>query len=403
MRSADVIVIGLGAMGSAACLRVAERGASVLGLDRHRPPHTWGSTHGDTRITRRAIGEGPAYVPLVVRSHELWREIEAETGTSLLDECGGLVLAPTAAAPEPGDAADFFAITVASARTYGIEHELLDGTAIRERFPQFAAADDVRGYYEPGAGYVLPERAVAAQLQLAQRHGAQLHLDETVTRVEPTADGVSVHTASGVYTAGQVVVTAGPWLPQLLDDPSLSGLFGVYRQLLHWYELDAPAEAYSPGAFPVFIWQFAVESKRAIKEAGAAEDSPRYFYGFPLAGGSPGLKVATEQYSFTTTPETVDRSAHPAEAAAMHAACVAGRLPDVSARPVKSAVCLYTVTPDLDFVIDTLPSDDRVLIASPCSGHGFKHSAAIGEAIAQRLLEGSARVDLSPFSFTRFA
>ena len=172
--NADVLVVGLGAMGSAVSYQLARRGARVIGIDRFRPPHTFGSTHGQTRLTRQATGEGVACARLVLRSHELWREIEQETGNELLVPCGGLIL--TAASNTVGiyGAKDFYAATVDAARVLGIEHEVFGGNELHHRFPQFRLEEEHRCYYEPGAGFVYPEAAVRSQLELASRHGAVL-------------------------------------------------------------------------------------------------------------------------------------------------------------------------------------------------------------------------------------
>jgi sarcosine oxidase len=186
MRRADVIIVGLGAMGSAASRQLAARGVSVIGIDRYAPPHAWGSTHGDTRITRLAIGEGREYVPLARRSHELWREIERESGAELLTQTGIVVLAHLSSS--------FVAETRAAARQYGIDHRDLTNDELRSDFPMFAVDEDTVAYYEPQAGYVRPERAVAAQLALAARDGAQLNLGERVERWAASPTGVTVTT-----------------------------------------------------------------------------------------------------------------------------------------------------------------------------------------------------------------
>ena len=210
MSTADVIVVGLGAMGSAACLQVATRGASVLGIDQYEPPHHYGSTHGDTRMTRLAPGEGGEYVPLVRRSHELWRDIERRAGVQLLTQTGGLVLAD---ADNP-----FLVRTRAVAAEHGVAHENLTGAEIAERFPMFAAGPDTVGYHELGSGYVRPERAVAAQLALARHRGADLRLGERVEAWTAGASGVSVRTTKGVHTGDRLVLCAGPWIPELFAE-----------------------------------------------------------------------------------------------------------------------------------------------------------------------------------------
>ncbi|MFI2644001.1 N-methyl-L-tryptophan oxidase [Streptomyces sp. NPDC018610] len=377
----DVIVVGLGAMGSAAVHQLARRGVDVLGLDRHSPPHAFGSSHGETRITRRLTLEGTEYAPSAVRSHEWWRRIEAETGASLLTACGVLNLADRAA--------DVFAVHERAAAAHGIEYELLDAAALRDRFPQFRVADTRVGLLEPGGGFVRPEAAISAQLELAERYGARLRRGERVLAVEAAASAVTVRTDAATYTADQVVLCAGAWLAGLLDDPALARLFGVYRQVLHWFGIEGSGQDFSPERLPAFIWN----------GVGRADE---YFYGFPSVDGAT-VKVATGQSDHRTAdPDALDRAVAEGEADGFHQTMISGRLPGVSARAARSQVCMYTVTPDEAFVIDRLPGRERVLIASPCSGHGFKHSAAIGEALAELVTDGTTTLDLAPFALGRF-
>lgn len=376
-------------MGSATVYQAARRGARVIGIDRFHPPHDRGSSHGESRITRRAIGEGEAYVPFALRSHEIWRELEAETHHSLLNSCGGLILGRAASAALHGQT-DFTGNTIAAAHRFDIDHEVLTPHEVMHRFPQFRLVGDETCYYEPGAGFVRPEACIEAQLSSAQRLGATLRTGEAVERFTADSAGVTVVSNRSTYSAGRLIVTAGAWAPDLLD-PSFRQVLRVYLQTLYWF---APAEpeAFTPDRFPIFIWRH-----------GAGEND--HFYGFPVL--SDGVKVATEQFSQTIGADD-DRAAEGggrsagAGAQQMHAAHVRNRLTGVSERCLRSATCLYTVTPDFGFVIDQHPDSDRVLVASPCSGHGFKHSAAIGESLAEWAIDGRSTIDLSPFSLHRF-
>jgi len=387
MAAYDVIVIGLGATGSAAAYQLARRGRRVLGLDRHAPPHAFGSSHGDTRITRCAIGEGAHYSPLAMRSHEIWRALERETGATLFDACGLLVLSgggATAFTHVPG----FFANTVAAASRFGIAHELLDAAAIRARFPAFNVRDDEHAYFEPGAGFLRPEACVRAHLQMAQRHGATLCLNEAARSFRASGSGVSVTTERTTYQAGTAVVAAGPWLPELVD-ASVARHFSVYRQALVWFDVDGPIAPFMRGRFPAFIWELT--------------GRPQSIYGFPaIDGPRGGVKIATESYAATTTPDTVERAVSPEEIAAMHTGYVAPYFPAVSARCVRATTCMYTVTRDFGFVVDRHPDLRNVIVASPCSGHGFKHSAALGEALADLADDRTGPLDLRAFSLARF-
>ncbi len=383
----DFAVIGLGAMGSATLYQAARRGARVVGLDRFRPPHTLGSSHGETRITRQAVGEGRDYVPFVVNSHRIWRELEADTGLELFTQCGALVMGPGDGVTSHHGMRDFTARSIASAEAYGIAHEVVDGAEVARRFPMFLGLrGDEKAYYEAGGGYVRPEACVAAQLKRAAELGAEVRTDVDVLGIEQVEGGVRIETSRGPLHADQAVVSAGAWTAPLLGQP-FERLLTVSRQLLHWYVLD-DTSAYDARS-PVFIWMH-----------GAADTD--YLYGFPPLPGEARLKVASEQYETTTTAERVDRAVDPSESAGMYRRNVEGRFVGATPRVVQAAACLYTVTPDRGFIIDRHPTRDRVMVVSACSGHGFKHSAGIGAAVAEVLTEGRSGIDLAPFSLARF-
>jgi sarcosine oxidase len=384
MQSFDAIVVGLGAAGAAALYQLAASGVKALGIDRFAPPHDMGSSHGDTRITRLAIGEGDAYVPLVLRSHEIWRDIEARTGGSLLTVTGGLWISSPARKAE-SHVANFFDNTAAAARRFGIAHEILDAAAMRARFPQFVVADNETGYYEPGAGYLRPEACIEAQLDLARAAGATIRLGEAVEEISDHGM-VRVRTASSVYEAARVILSVGAWLPTFLPPP-FARRFTVTRQVVHWFETHGAIERFEAPAFPVFIWEL--------------QSRDQVIYGFPaIDGPAGGIKIATEQYTRTANPDDPGRkTVAPGEARDMYERLVAPHVPGVGPRCVKSVSCLYTATPDFRFVIDRHPEMPNVIVASPCSGHGFKHSAAIGEALAALATGAAPRVDLSAFAW----
>jgi len=385
MDTADVAVVGLGAVGSATLHRLALQGVRAVGIDRFDPPHAHGSTHGGSRITRLAVAEGDAYVPLVRRSHEIWRALEAETGETLLRETGLLMIGEGDGAPSHGRPG-FLAATIDAARRHGIAHDILDSDGIRRRFPQFAVRDADRGFFEPSAGVVFPETGVAVQLRLARARGAVVRPNEVVLSVEPQGDGVLVTTDRGRIAAGRVVLTAGAWLPDLAG-AAVAEHVHVHRQTLFWFEPDQP-RLYDPAACPAFIWMH-----------GATEAD--YLYGFPLLPGEPGVKVGTEQYAGHTEPDRIDRSVSLAEVDAIYDRHVAGRMLGLSRRTGKLATCLYAVTPDAGFIIERLREDGTVLAASCCSGHGFKHSPALGELLAAAALAPS-RAIRPEFGLKRF-
>lgn len=382
----DVVVVGLGAMGAATLYQLAKRGVKVAGIDRFAPPHDQGSSHGDTRITRQAVGEGVAYVPLAIRAQQIWRELEAEQDERLFEQCGVLVMTSSATPTGQDGAPDFTANTLALARQFGIEHEALDAAQIRQRFPQFAPIhDSALGYFEPGGGYVRPERCIDAQLNLARQLGATLITGETVLGIDSDPGRVQVTCQNRRISAAKVVVCAGMWSSQLLGAP-FDKLLRVCRQTLYWYQLAEPL--IFPEQSPSFIVH------------GASDEQT--CYGFPPIPGEGSMKIATEQYSETSTPDSLDRQVSAAQSEAMYRDLVLANIVGVTPQLVKSAVCAYTLTPDSHFIIDEHPRLANVTVVSACSGHGFKHSAAIGEALAQRLVDGRSKIDLSAFSLARF-
>jgi sarcosine oxidase len=384
----DAIVLGLGAMGSAAIYQLAKRAQTVLGIDQFSPPHNYGSTHGESRIIRQALGEGEHYVPLVLRSYELFREIEKETGKELLTITGGLTLESQQSEAVMHGRHNFLDQAIGCAQKFSIRHEILEPQDIKKRYPQFAVTNE-RGYLEYDTGYLRPELCVEAQLRLAQNYGATVHTDEKAISIAPQGNSeVTIRTSRAVYAAENVVVTAGPWISQFLP-PAYSQFFKVYRQVMYWFMIrDRFRSTFLPGQFPIFIWIF---------------DNGRNFgfYGFPSLDGKT-IKVASEQYNVVTAPDKEDRAVSELEEQSAYSNYIRGRLPGLSDQCESAVSCLYTTTPDSNFVIDFHPDSDRIIIASPCSGHGFKHSAAIGEVLAELAVNGVSKIDISSFGIERF-
>jgi sarcosine oxidase len=281
--------------------------------------------------------------------------------------------------------ANFFGNTVAAARGHGIPHEIWDAATLRNRFPQFRVRDDEIGYYEPGGGFLRPEACVAAQLELARRSGATVHLGEHVTSFLARKGDVVITTNQGCYAADRLVIAAGPWLPGLLDQ-DLAHLFRIYPQKQFWF---TPHDSlFQADEFPTFIWELS-GPKQAI-------------YGFPDVDGQ-GVKIATEQYESMATPTGVVQETNASECASIYESYVAPFLPELGASCARVSTCFYTVTPDFGFVLDNHPASDRIIIASCCSGHGFKHSPALGEATAELVLDGQSHINLSSLALARFA
>ncbi len=377
-RSFDVIVLGLGGMGSAVAAQLAARGQRVLGLDQFQPPHTLGSSHGRSRVIRQAYFEDPAYVPLLLRSYELWRQLERDSGQSLLTITGGLMLG----APDSRVVAG----SLRSAQDHGLPHELLDGAALHRRFPQFQLEPDTVALYEPNAGVLRPEAAVTAQLELAARRGAVLLFGEMVTAWRAEAGRVSVKTDRAEYEAAQLVVCAGPWAEFVLRDLKLP--FQVERQVQLWFDPTGGMAPFAPEHFPVWIWE---------TRDGA------HPYGIPaLDGHENGIKVAIHHGGSDRfcTMKSANRTVTPGEIAAAQA-IVARRLPAARGCCLSAVACFYTNLPDGHFLLDWHPAHCEVLIVSPCSGHGFKFCPVIGEIAADLVTQRCTNHPIGLFNLER--
>ena len=360
MPAYDVIVLGLGGMGSAAIRHLAARGKRVLGIEQFSPPHDLGSSHGRTRVIRQAYFEHPAYVPLLLRAYELWQELERDTGEQLLLLPGGLMMG--------AENSEVVAGSLRSARQHGLPHEILDTQEIRRRFPLFQIADGTMGLFEEAAGLVFCERAITAHLLAAGRDGAELRFDEAVSSWRATpGGGVTVTTARGTYSAEQLVITPGPWAPQLLGEIGVP--LNVERQVLFWFQPPGGIEPFTPGRFPIYIWQ---------RADGATP------YGFPAVdGANGGVKIAFYRKAVAEpcTPETVDRRIRDDDVQEMRQA-IKEFLPALDGEMIQATTCLYTLTPDLNFVIGEHPRHPQVKIAAGFSGHGFKFCSVVGEILA---------------------
>ena len=377
-----ILVVGLGAVGSATLYQLALRGIACHGIDAHYPPHALGSSHGQTRITRLAVGEGAAYVPLVQRSHAIWRSLESQAQTRLLHTCGGLVFGGRHERLQAHGSADFLQTTCDVASQHRIQHERLDAHQMQSRFPAFCFEGDEEGYYEPEAGYVMPERCIEVQLGEAKRLGAAITTGCRMTGWHSTKGGYRVETAEGAFDCETLILCTGPWVVDAL--PTLQGHATPYRQVLHWFEPEGPTEWFEPGTMPVFI---------RVPYRGH-----EMIYGFPeVKGPGSGLKVATESFNRSCHPEAMDREVLPSESEAM--ARITRTHLRIGKRCLHSVVCPYTVTPDFGFLIDRHPVARDVWVASPCSGHGFKHSAAVGEILAEVSIGQPSPMDLSAFAW----
>ena len=373
-------------MGSATIFQLSKQTPNVLGLDQFAPPHTLGSTHGDTRITRQAIGEGAHFVPLALRSYQIWRELEQLSNEQLLTITGGLFVGQQNSTVRTRNKTGWLTTTIQTAEQFGIAHRVLDRIALQKEFPQFQFRPDDVGYYEQEAGFLQPERCISVQLEQARKNGATIHTNERMLSFKSTEAGITVQTNQASYRTRKLILTTGPWLAESLRETPCANLLKVYRQVLYWFSIQDAYSQYTPDKMPVFIF------------------SDRDVYGFPAVNGpGGGIKIATETYEQAISPQSVDRTVSQAETQRMYEQFVAPILPGVNPQSVKSAVCLYTMTPNGDFLIDQHPAYPDVLLASACSGHGFKHSAAVGQILAELALQGRTDFDTKPFQLASFS
>ena len=375
----DVIVVGLGGMGSAAAYQLAGHGKKVLGLERHTPAHDRGSSHGGSRLIRQAYFEDPAYVPLMLRAYELWERLERETGQDLMTLCGGLMLGRRGSEVLEG--------SLRSAREHDLPCELLEAEEVKRRFPALAPDPETVALYEGRAGFVGPEATINAHLARATTLGAELQFEEPVLSwgVSPSEDRVRVETPVATYEAERLVITAGAWAPELLADLSLP--LQPERRVIYWFEPEDGTEPFLPDNFPVFIWE---------------PDDGNTFSCFPLLAGERGVKtVFFRAGGVPCTPETLDRQVRDEEIGFMRE-YLAEYVPSLAGRCLEAVVCMYTNTPDEHFVIDLYPGHPQVSFASPCSGHGYKFASVVGEILADLAVDGATRHPIEMFSSRRF-
>lgn len=374
MATYGVIVVGLGAMGSAAVHHLAGRGARVLGLEQFGVAHDRGSSHGRTRVIRQAYYEGPDYVPLLLRAYELWRALEREAGASLLTITGALYMGTPDA---PGVAG-----AELSARTHHIPYKMLSGEEIRTRYPVLHPNPGHVGLFEYQAGILKPEECVAAHIALAGRRGADLRFNEEVTSWTADGDRVTVRTSKGTYEGGHLILTAGPWTGQAVADLALP--LQVERVVMYWFEPRGRREQLA--TLPIYAW-----------DVGGINA-----YGFPYIEGQ-GLKVAFHQvYQEVTTPRTIRRQVGEEETERMRAH-LAELVPDAAGPLRAAATCMYTNTPDFHFIIDRHPAHANVALACGFSGHGFKFASVVGETLADLALRGETAHPIGLFALSRFA
>lgn len=371
----DVIVLGLGAHGSAAVYHLSGSGYNVGGIDRFMPPHAYGSSHGQSRIIRQAYHESPMYVPLVAEAYKLWHEVENISGKQLLLRTGGIFLGH----------ADGIVVKGAklSAETHKVAYEYLKGNEIAKRFPALRPTEDTVAVLEQEAGVLFPEECIRTNLELAAGNGVRLFYNEMVRSVVQEPGNITINTDKNTYQTKKLIVTVGAWLNHLM--PELQLPLSVKRQVVFWFKnTDVQVQPFiEPGNLPVYIWEYT---------------PGRMFYGFPDLGQ--GLKIAPHHEGQPIHPDLLSKKVGTEEISQLQN--IADMYFNINAVFDYSDVCMYANTPDEHFIIDHHPANNNIIIASPCSGHGFKFSSAIGKILCDMATEQHPGFDLSPFSIARF-
>lgn len=370
----DAIVVGAGGMGSAAAYHLARRGARVMALERYDIPHEMGSSHGASRLIRLAYAEDARYVPLLRQAYVLWRDLERTAGETLLIVTGGIDAGPQNGAIVPG--------SLASCQAHDLPHEVLDAAAVGRRFPGFRLAADMAAVWQPDAGFLLPERAISAHVTAAQALGAGIHARERVIGWDAGDAGVTVRTDREEYRAAKLVLTAGAWTADLF--PALRALAVPERQVVLWTQPRRP-ELFQPARFPVFNM-----------------DGPLgHFYGIPVYG-VPGCKFGKYHHLRQSGPaDAIDRGCHPEDEAAVREG-IRAYFPDADGPTVAMKACIFTNSPDGNFIIDRHPAHANVIFAAGFSGHGFKFASVVGRILAELALDGGTELDIGFLSRSRF-
>jgi len=359
----DVIVVGVGGMGSAALWQLARRGVRAIGIERWDVPHAYGSSHGVSRIIRLPYYEDPDYVPLLRRAYTLWREIEAATGRELLVTTGSVDASP------PDD--PLFGGALASARLHDLAHEVLTGAEVNARFPGYALPADYRAVFQPDGGLVASERAIVAHVEAAQALGAEVRAREPMLHWQARGGGVRVTTSKGVYDADRLILTTGAWIGEHAEP--LAGRAVPERQVLAWLQPLAPA-LYAPNRFPVFNLQV---------------DEGRY-YGLPIYD-VPGFKFGRYHHRGESSGAIDQLSREPdADDESLLRSFAERYFPQGAGATLALRACMFTNTADEHFIVDHHPDHANVVLASPCSGHGYKFCSVIGEILAD-LATGDGR------------
>lgn len=372
--SFDVIVIGVGGMGSATCYELAKRGQKVLGIEQFDIPHNYGSSHGNTRIIRKAYFEGPAYVPLLNRAYDLWYGLEGKTGKQVFYKTGSVDIG----LPE----SSVYSGSIASCMAHNLDHEIMTGKELNERFPGYSVPEDYMANFQPDGGFLTPEQCIVSFVEEAQKLGATIHGREEVLDCKSTNYGVNVTTKKETYSAHRLIFTAGAWNSKLL--PILNGLAVPERQVLAWLQPD-DVNLFNKENFPVFVLDHKGEN----------------WYGFPIHE-IPGFKFGKFGHlEERGTPDEIRKEPNEADEIALRALS-SEIFPKGNGPTMALKTCMFTNTPDSHFIIDRHPNYSNVIIAAGFSGHGFKFASVIGEIMAELASEGRSRHDIEMFQLGRF-
>ncbi|MEE4240830.1 MAG: N-methyl-L-tryptophan oxidase [Desulfopila sp.] len=383
MTKYDFIIVGLGTAGSAACMTLARRGFTVLGIDQYHPPHVMASHHGSSRSVRRAYLEGTSYVAMALRSWELWRKLEKDSGKDLLVKTGNLTIGP----PESPAVSGF----IASARSYTIPQEYLSAAEVRKRWPQLAPPDSFVAGLEKEAGIVFPELSITTFLEEAVKAGATLVMNERVDRWTEGLDGVQVYTARKTYEADRLLAATGAWTNTVLGLPNST--LRPKRVPVHW--VDAPEDrSYHIGDFPVNFWQIPIEKNTSTLQ------TYKEFYTLPVIDRGSKIKAAFHNGLDDCDPDTLLREVLPDETDEVRE-ILSEFLPGLQQSPIASEVCLYSMTPDGHFYLGRSPGSCRVFGVA-LAGHGFKFAPVLGEILADLMADIPPAFDMELFSPDRF-
>jgi sarcosine oxidase len=376
LKNFDAIVIGAGAMGSSTCYQLARKGLKILCLEKYALNHSYGSSHGRTRIIRTAYYEHPRYVPLIKRAFEIWRNLEKESGRKLLKMTGGLFIGP--------EQSSLFSGAVRSAREHKLDYKVLDAKQIEDRFPVFRMNGDEQGLFETQAGILFPENCIETFVELAKATGrAEFHFNEALTKWRKDKGRIHVSTSGGEeYSADKLVLAAGSWLTDLV--PKLGLPLKGERQVLLWFEPKKNHDAFSAENLPITGWDYG---------------NGIGMYTIPDVGH--GVKAVQHHGGELTHPDRMRREVTPDDVLPVRN-FLHQHIPLLESPPIESKTCIYTNTPDGHFLIDFHPTEEDAIIVSPCSGHGFKFASVVGEIVSELAVDGKTNHDISMFKIGRF-